>query len=177
MLQKESERSTTLTNGFSTPTTPVKENATTAPSQQVVLNGFHGSLPSAAATTTAATTLTSSPLKTPDALTPDASCGESDETCSRTCPLIKTKFRKRNLIRLDSCSTQMASGGISNSRSKYSSVRCDCVPPLSCVLCAFRGPGVDLSYQHIYSNFLPVSSKIALLEPNFHSVLSFPSGK
>lgn len=152
----------TTTMSTTTRTIAVKSPA----NAHVVLNGYHGSLAA----------VTTSPRKTDvsDAVLGSISCTDSDEQCSRTCPLLKSRFRKRNLIRLDALHPN---GGISATRPKYSSVRCDCVPPITCVLCAARGPGVDLSNQHIYSTLLPVQSKIALLEPTYHPVLSFPSGE
>lgn len=101
----------------------------------------------------------------------DASESACEESCSRTCPLLRSKFRRRNVIRLDSWHGTAANGR------QFASVRCDCVPPVRCVLCVRRGPGADLSSQHVYANLLPVQSKIALLEPTYHPVLSFPSGE
>ncbi len=140
----------------------------------VVLNGFHGSLVAVDGDAAALGTDECLPprIETDDVTGSDGlTCYESTEPCSRTRPLVKAKFKKRNLVRADAART-VAAG-----YHKYASVRCDCVSPLSCVLCASRGPGVDLSYQHVFSNLLPVQSKVALLEPTYHPVLSFPSGE
>lgn len=102
-----------------------------------------------------------------------------EEACSRARPLLRSKFRRRNVIRRDAWSggaTTGAGSGAAGAR-KFASVRCECVPPATCVLCVRRGPGVDLSSQHVYANLLPVQSKIALLEPTYHPVLSFPTGE
>ncbi|XP_065207060.1 KAT8 regulatory NSL complex subunit 1 [Planococcus citri] len=178
----------------STPGTPVSATTATAAAAatpavtgattHVILNGYHGSLTTSpvAVTTAATTTTTTSSAKTDSTMSPDycpptpTSCCDSDDACSRTRPFLRSKFRKRNIIRLDemtqnNCTANAASG--IGTCSKYGSTRCDCVAPLSCVLCVNRGPGVDLSNQHICSNLLPVQSKIALLEPTFHPVLSF----
>lgn len=135
----------------------------------VVLNGFHGSLP----TVDGIPTHTKTENDKEENTTTVFSSHESEETCSRTCPLLKGKFRKRNLVRLD---TLQPVNAFNSTNSKYASVRCDCVAPLTCILCCSRGPGVDLSNQRIYANLLSVQSKIALLEPTYHPVLSFPSG-
>lgn len=103
----------------------------------------------------------------------DASESAGEESCSRACPLLRSKFRRRNLIRLDSWYGPTTSNG----GRQFASVRCDCVAPVTCVLCVRRGPGADLSSQHVYANLLPVQSKIALLEPTYHPVLSFSSGE
>lgn len=135
----------------------------------VVLNGYHGSLATVAASATV--------QKSEPECAATASCGESDDACSRTRPLLRSKFRKRTIIRLDELPNGHVAGAASPKYTKYASIRCDCVPPLNCVLCANRGPGVDLSNQHMRTNLLPVQSKIALLEPTFHPVLSFPQGE
>ncbi|KAL6990264.1 PEHE, variant 2 [Sarracenia purpurea var. burkii] len=171
----------------STPGTPIAASTAIAAAltggttTHVILNGYHGSLTTSPVTTALPTT-TISVAKNESTMSPDycpptpTSCCDSDDACSRTRPLLRSKFRKRNIIRLDdvtqnNCTANTASGN--GFCSKYGSSRCDCVAPLSCVLCVNRGPGVDLSNQHICSNLLPTQSKIALLEPTFHPVLSF----
>lgn len=134
----------------------------------VVLNGYHGSLSATSKATTAENVSTTVPAD--GTVSP---CCDSDDACSRTRPLLRSKFRKRNIIRLD----EAQNGVVNGAYTKYASIRCDCVPPLSCVLCVNRGPGVDLSNQHVCANLLPVQSKIALLEPTYHPVLSFPQGE
>ncbi|XP_067012430.2 KAT8 regulatory NSL complex subunit 1 isoform X2 [Anabrus simplex] len=113
----------------------------------IVVNGFHGTLPGGAG------------------CKPQDGGGESSTGCSRTRPLLRSVFRKRKLLQ---------TAGLhlgSKKAARPTTVRCGCRPPLSwCALCTGRADPT----QPQQPDLLTTAERIALLDPCFHPVLSFP---
>ncbi|KAK7870995.1 hypothetical protein R5R35_012190 [Gryllus longicercus] len=149
----------------------------------LVVNGFHGSLPGGAKTSTnaspAATAAPSTPAPAPTppgpAPAPTDSCGSvgvcggldaGGAGCSRTRPLVRGVFRKRKLLQVAGLHV------VSKKAARAVTVRCGCQPPLSwCALCTGRA---DPTAPLPQPDLLTPAERVALLDPCFHPVLSFP---
>lgn len=95
-------------------------------------------------------------------------CMGATGTC-RTRPFINTKFRKRRL--LNTAGLHL----VSKKAARPSNIRCGCRLPLACcALCTGRS---DPTYPREQPEQLTVQERIALLDPAYHPVLSFPSGE
>ncbi|XP_034233597.1 KAT8 regulatory NSL complex subunit 1 isoform X1 [Thrips palmi] len=93
-------------------------------------------------------------------------CMGATGTC-RTRPFINTKFRKRRL--LNTAGLHL----VSKKAARPSNIRCGCRLPLACcALCTGRS---DPTYPREQPEQLTVQERIALLDPAYHPVLSFPS--
>lgn len=90
-------------------------------------------------------------------------------TSARTRPLNRTTFRKRKLIQTTGLHA------LSKKAGRPSNIRCGCVDPVvPCALCTGRA---DPTFPRDMPEQLTVPERIALLDPGFHPVLSFPDGK
>lgn len=93
-------------------------------------------------------------------------CMGATGTC-RTRPFIRTNFRKRRL--LNTAGLHL----VSKKAARPSNIRCGCRLPLACcALCTGRS---DPTYPREQPEQLTVQERIALLDPAYHPVLSFPS--
>ncbi|XP_054265677.1 KAT8 regulatory NSL complex subunit 1 isoform X2 [Macrosteles quadrilineatus] len=113
----------------------------------VVVNGYHGTLPGATGKI-----IDDEPVTV-------SSC--------RTRPLKRTSFLKRKVLRTAGLHLT------SKKAAKQSTIHCGCQPPLpSCALCTGRTnptqPREDL-------DLLTLNERIAMVDPAFHPVLSFPN--
>lgn len=130
------------------PTTP-------STSPQTAVNGYRGQLPGNSV----------SPTKAVDSNTTSDSCQEYQ--CARTRPL--TGFKKRKLLQISGLHA------VSKRAARPSTMKCGCVPlSVPCALCTGRS---DPTYPRDAPDTLSRSEKIALLDPGFHPVFSFPEGK
>ncbi|KAK0169012.1 hypothetical protein PV327_002763 [Microctonus hyperodae] len=87
-------------------------------------------------------------------------------TASRTRPFVWEIYRKRKLLRVEGLHE------FSKRAARSSTIRCDCdhvLPP--CALCTGR---VDPTQPQEQLEQLSVPERIALVDPGYHSVLSFP---
>ncbi|PSN48058.1 hypothetical protein C0J52_03439 [Blattella germanica] len=134
-------------------------NPTVPRNNHMVVNGFHGILPGGA-------TSGKSVSGTDEVVNGNlqSGCG-SVTSCARARPLVRSSFRKRKLLQTSGLHLG------SKKAARASSVRCGCRPPLpTCALCTGRlDPMVPQQ-----PDLLTVSERIALLNPTFHPVLSFP---
>lgn len=93
-------------------------------------------------------------------------CMGATGTC-RTRPFIRTNFRKRKL--LNTAGLHL----VSKKAARPSNIRCGCRLPLACcALCTGRS---DPTHPREQPDQLTVQERIALLDPAYHPVLSFPS--
>lgn len=125
------------------------------------VNGYRGTLPgnskplddgydAAAATGTA---------------NPNGAYDQSGGSC-RTRPFHRNGFRKRKLLQTANLHT------ISKKAARPSTVKCGCAWPLHpCALCTGRQ---DPTAPRDLPDTMPASDRVALLDPCFHPVLSFP---
>ncbi|XP_058446354.1 uncharacterized protein LOC131427306 [Malaya genurostris] len=132
------------------------------PSQQSV-NGYRGTLPG-----------NSKPLDDIHDTINVSSCsgtapnGAYDQTggSCRTRPFHRNGFRKRKLLQTANLHT------ISKKAARPSTVKCGCAWPLQpCALCTGRQ---DPTAPRDLPDTMPASERVALLDPCFHPVLSFP---
>lgn len=115
----------------------------------------------------------SDPAQTPngfhtslDSVKEPPECMGATGTC-RTRPFIRTNFRKRRL--LNTAGLHL----VSKKAARPSNIRCGCRSPLACcALCTGRS---DPTYPREQPEQLTVQERIALLDPAYHPVLSFPS--
>ncbi|XP_055543358.1 uncharacterized protein LOC129728910 [Wyeomyia smithii] len=142
----------TLENGQSHPSQP--------PSQQSV-NGYRGTLPG-----------NNKPLDDSyDSANPGSSSApngayDQNSGSSRTRPFHRNGFRKRKLLQTANLHT------ISKKAARPSTVKCGCAWPLHpCALCTGRQ---DPTAPRDLPDTMPASERVALLDPCFHPVLSFP---
>ncbi|GLV31630.1 non-specific lethal 1 [Carabus blaptoides fortunei] len=95
-----------------------------------------------------------------------ASSPPSAAGCARIRPLNRSTFRKRKLLQTTGLHT------LSKKASRPSNIRCGCVPPVvPCALCTGR---TDPTFPRDLPEQLTVPERIALLDPGYHPVLSFP---
>ncbi|XP_039282706.1 LOW QUALITY PROTEIN: KAT8 regulatory NSL complex subunit 1 [Nilaparvata lugens] len=97
----------------------------------------------------------------------DLSAGGSGGS-SRTRPLVRSVFGKRKLVHADGA-------GVRGKKSaRPTTVRCGCqVPPQTpCIMC---DPPRPTPSAHPHHDLMSVNERIAMLDPAFHPVLSFPS--
>lgn len=88
---------------------------------------------------------------------------------ARTRPMNKTGFRKRKLIQTTGLHAFSKKAG------RPSNIRCGCVEPMvPCALCTGR---TDPTFPRDMPEQLTVPERIALLDPGYHPVISFPDGK
>lgn len=125
------------------------------PSSPTAVNGYRGQLPGSLSLTKTET----SPAN--GAVT--ATCTEYQ--CARTRPLIN--FRKRKLLQINGLHA------VSKKAARSSSIRCGCVPPVSCALCTGR---TDPTHPRDLTDNLNKNERIGLLDPCFHPVFSLPEG-
>ncbi|KAE8595363.1 hypothetical protein XENTR_v10015709 [Xenopus tropicalis] len=87
----------------------------------------------------------------------------SDSSCvaARTRPL--RSHKKRRLVRSGAVSS------LSRKPQKPLSVKCSCEPPTTCILC-----GCKSFVKTIHPSSMPLNERIALLDPGYHPILSFP---
>ncbi|XP_055602344.1 uncharacterized protein LOC129751087 [Uranotaenia lowii] len=137
--------------------------AAAGPSQQSV-NGYRGTLPG-----------NSKPLddgydaalgsSNPNGAYDQGSSGGGGGSC-RTRPFHRNGFRKRKLLQTANLHT------ISKKASRPSTMKCGCAWPLHpCALCTGRQ---DPTAPRDLPDTMPASDRVALLDPCFHPVLSFP---
>lgn len=121
------------------------------------VNGYRGTLPG-----------NSKPLDDGyDAATanPNGAYDQSGGSC-RTRPFHRNGFRKRKLLQTANLHT------ISKKAARPSTVKCGCAWPLHpCALCTGRQ---DPTAPRDLPDTMPASDRVALLDPCFHPVLSFP---
>ena len=134
----------------------VSTTSSTIPrNNHMVVNGFHGLLPGGKP---GSDEVVNGNLQ--------SGCGPS-MTCARVRPLVRSMFRKRKLLQTSGLHV------MSKKAARASTVRCGCRPPLpTCALCTGRLDPM-MPQQH---DLLTASERIALLNPTFHPVLSFPEG-
>ncbi|XP_065086871.1 uncharacterized protein nsl1 [Ochlerotatus camptorhynchus] len=127
------------------------------PSQQSV-NGYRGTLPG-----------NSKPLDDgSDSTTSTAHNGAYDQSggSCRTRAFQRNGFRKRKLLQTANLHT------ISKKAARPSTVKCGCAWPLHpCALCTGRQ---DPTAPRDLPDTMPASDRVALLDPCFHPILSFP---
>lgn len=118
----------------------------------VVVNGYHGTLPGASSVIRCST--------------------DDDVVCnsvSRTRPLVRSYLRKRKLVQMNGLHQH------SKKAARPSTVKCGCKPPIPpCAVCTGRA---DPTLPKELNDLLTVNERIALLDPAYHPVLSFSSGK
>lgn len=126
------------------------------------VNGYRGTLPG-----------NSKPLDdsydaataTGSATTPNGAYDQTGGSC-RTRPFHRNGFRKRKLLQTANLHT------ISKKAARPSTVKCGCAWPLHpCALCTGRQ---DPTAPRDLPDTMPASDRVALLDPCFHPVLSFP---
>lgn len=94
---------------------------------------------------------------------------EGELPASRTRPFVWSFYRKRKLLQLDKLHE------VSKRAAKASTVRCNCDHVLpSCALCTGR---LDPMQPQEPIEQMSVQERVALVDPSFHPVLSFPDGK
>lgn len=89
-----------------------------------------------------------------------------DVTCrAARCLPLKHPLRKRKLLRTSGLHL------LSRKAARLSTVKCHCHPPMTpCVVCGGRPNSV----QTVDADSMPFHERVALLDPSFHQVLSFP---
>ncbi|KAL1394737.1 hypothetical protein pipiens_011742 [Culex pipiens pipiens] len=122
------------------------------------VNGYRGTLPG-----------NSKPLDdgydAAGAATPNGAYDQTGGSC-RTRPFHRNGFRKRKLLQTANLHT------ISKKAARPSTVKCGCAWPLHpCALCTGRQ---DPTAPRDLPDTMPASDRVALLDPCFHPVLSFP---
>ncbi|XP_057330219.1 uncharacterized protein LOC130670753 isoform X2 [Microplitis mediator] len=91
---------------------------------------------------------------------------EAEQQSARTRPFVSESYRKRKLFRIDGLHE------LSKRAARPSTVRCDCEHVLApCALCTGR---VDPMQPQEPFDQLSVSERIAMVDPCYHPVLSFP---
>lgn len=123
----------------------------------MVVNGFHGLLPGGG---------TSGKPVSDEVVNGNLQSGCGPTTsCARVRPLVRGTFRKRKLLQTSGLHL------VSKKAARASTVRCGCRPPLpTCALCTGRlDPMVPQQ-----PDLVTIPERIALLNPTFHPVLSFP---
>lgn len=97
--------------------------------------------------------------------TPNGAYDQTGGSC-RTRPFHRNGFRKRKLLQTANLHT------ISKKAARPSTVKCGCAWPLHpCALCTGRQ---DPTAPRDLPDTMPASDRVALLDPCFHPVLSFP---
>ncbi|XP_063703878.1 KAT8 regulatory NSL complex subunit 1 [Culicoides brevitarsis] len=113
------------------------------------VNGYRGVLPGG-----------SKPVET------EADAERGNGTSARTRAFIRGTFRKRKLLQTSNLHT------ISKKAAKSSTIKCGCYWPMHpCALCTGRA---DPTGPRDLPDTMPESERIALVDPGFHPVLSFP---
>ncbi|KAJ9601111.1 hypothetical protein L9F63_000746 [Diploptera punctata] len=123
----------------------------------MVVNGFHGLLPGGG---------TSGKPGSDEVVNGNlqSGCGPT-MSCARVRPLVRSTFRKRKLLQTSGLHL------VSKKAARASTVRCGCRLPLpTCALCTGRSDPMVPQQPDL----LTVPERIALLNPTFHPVLSFP---
>lgn len=93
---------------------------------------------------------------------------EGELPASRTRPFVWSFYRKRKLLQVDRLHE------VSKRAAKASTVRCNCDRVLpACALCTGR---LDPMQPQEPIEQLSVQERVALVDPSFHPVLSFPDG-
>ncbi|XP_037952154.1 uncharacterized protein LOC119682728 isoform X2 [Teleopsis dalmanni] len=99
--------------------------------------------------------------------TNDSTIDVSEESCCRTRALNTAVFRKRKLLQTTNLHT------ISKKAARPSTIKCGCQwPVLPCALCTGRS---DPTAPRDLPDTMMLSERVALLDPGFHPVLSFPN--
>lgn len=94
---------------------------------------------------------------------------ESEMSASRTRPFLWSFYRKRKLLQVDRLHE------VSKRAAKASTVRCSCDHTLpACALCTGR---LDPTQTQEPIEQLSVQERLALVDPCYHPVLSFPDGR
>lgn len=126
------------------------------------VNGFRGQLPGAS-TSTSLPSSSKSSLDSPPNGAFDANCAPGS---ARTRAFIRAEFKKRKLAQSENLHT------ISKRAARPSTVKCGCHwPVMPCTLCTGRP---DPTAPRDLPDTMPASERVALLDPGFHPVLSFP---
>ncbi|XP_044584507.1 uncharacterized protein LOC123265005 isoform X1 [Cotesia glomerata] len=91
---------------------------------------------------------------------------EAEQQCARTRGFVSDTYRKRKLLRIDGLHE------LSKRAARPSTVRCDCDQTMaSCALCTGR---IDPMQPQEPFDQLSVPERIAMVDPCYHPVLSFP---
>uniref|UniRef100_A0A1L8DKG7 Putative kat8 regulatory nsl complex subunit 1 n=1 Tax=Nyssomyia neivai TaxID=330878 RepID=A0A1L8DKG7_9DIPT len=126
------------------------------PPPQQSVNGYRGVLPG-------------NSKVAPEAEEAGAPNGAYDQQCgssSRTRPFQRSGFKKRKLLQTANLHT------ISKKAARSSTVKCGCQWPVHpCALCTGRQ---DPTAPRDLPDMMPASERVALLDPCYHPVLSFP---
>lgn len=94
---------------------------------------------------------------------------DGELSASRTRPFVWSYYRKRKLLQVDKLHQ------VSKRAAKPSTVRCNCDRVLpACALCTGR---LDPTQPQEPFEQLSVQERVALIDPSFHPVLSFPDGR
>ena len=94
---------------------------------------------------------------------------EGEPSACRTRPFVWSIYRKRKLLQIDRLHE------VSKRAAKASTIKCSCDHVLpSCALCTGR---LDPMQPQEPLEQLSVQERVALVDPGFHPVLSFPDGK
>ncbi|XP_059621915.1 KAT8 regulatory NSL complex subunit 1 [Phlebotomus argentipes] len=126
------------------------------PPPQHSVNGYRGVLPGNSKATTDAE----------DGSTPNGAYDQQSGSSSRTRPFQRSGFKKRKLLQTANLHT------ISKKAARSSTVKCGCQWPVHpCALCTGRQ---DPTAPRDLPDMMPVSDRVALLDPCYHPVLSFP---
>uniref|UniRef100_A0A1B0D1G6 Uncharacterized protein n=1 Tax=Phlebotomus papatasi TaxID=29031 RepID=A0A1B0D1G6_PHLPP len=126
------------------------------PPPQHSVNGYRGVLPGNSKATS----------DTEDGSTPNGAYDQQSGSSSRTRPFQRSGFKKRKLLQTANLHT------ISKKAARSSTVKCGCQWPVHpCALCTGRQ---DPTAPRDLPDMMPVSERVALLDPCYHPVLSFP---
>uniref|UniRef100_A0A6B2EBD4 Putative kat8 regulatory nsl complex subunit 1 n=1 Tax=Phlebotomus kandelakii TaxID=1109342 RepID=A0A6B2EBD4_9DIPT len=126
------------------------------PPPQHSVNGYRGVLPGNSKAASDAE----------DGSTPNGAYDQQCGSSSRTRPFQRSGFKKRKLLQTANLHT------ISKKAARSSTIKCGCQWPVHpCALCTGRQ---DPTAPRDLPDMMPVSDRVALLDPCYHPVLSFP---
>ncbi|XP_055688366.1 uncharacterized protein LOC129792937 [Lutzomyia longipalpis] len=132
------------------------------PPPQHSVNGYRGVLPG----NSKAATVEGSEETSGGGSAPNGAYDQQSSSSSRTRPFQRSGFKKRKLLQTANLHT------ISKKAARSSTVKCGCQWPVHpCALCTGRQ---DPTAPRDLPDMMPVSERVALLDPCYHSVLSFP---
>ncbi|GAB0088766.1 KAT8 regulatory NSL complex subunit 1 [Sergentomyia squamirostris] len=126
------------------------------PPPQQSVNGYRGVLPGNSKAV----------AESEDGSTPNGAYDQQSGSASRTRPFQRSGFKKRKLLQTANLHT------ISKKAARSSTIKCGCQWPVHpCALCTGRQ---DPTAPRDLPDMMPVSERVALLDPCYHPVLSFP---
>ncbi|KAG8443446.1 hypothetical protein GDO86_012013 [Hymenochirus boettgeri] len=96
-----------------------------------------------------------------EGLVPSAALTDATCVAARTRPI--RGYKKRRLVRSSAVST------LSRKPPKPLSMKCACEPPTTCILC-----GCKTYVKTLHPSTMTLNERIALLDPGYHPILSFP---